>query len=96
MLSARAGDEARVEGLEAGADDYLVKPFSARELLARVRTHLQLGQLQATADLDRAKLCEISPIEALSSSADEATVCTNTVGYGDGGEPATSGGGATR
>src|SRR4029079_3447326 len=36
MLSARAGDEATVEGLEAGADDYLVKPFSARKLLAAV------------------------------------------------------------
>ncbi len=36
MLSARAGEESRVEGMQAGADDYLVKPFSARELLARV------------------------------------------------------------
>ena len=44
LLSARAGEEARVEGLDAGADDYLVKPFSARELLARVGAHLQLGR----------------------------------------------------
>ncbi|WP_434388009.1 ATP-binding protein [Melittangium boletus] len=42
MLSARAGEESAVEGLEAGADDYLVKPFSARELLARVRSNLEL------------------------------------------------------
>jgi signal transduction histidine kinase len=41
MLSARAGDEAHVDGLRAGADDYLVKPFSARELVARVRVHLE-------------------------------------------------------
>src|SRR5581483_1773932 len=40
LLSARAGEESAVEGLEAGADDYLIKPFSARELLARVGTHL--------------------------------------------------------
>jgi len=46
MLSARAGEESRVEGLESGADDYLVKPFSARELVARVTTHLQLGRLR--------------------------------------------------
>lgn len=46
LLSARAGDEARVEGLEAGADDYLIKPFDARELLARVNTQLALARLK--------------------------------------------------
>jgi len=43
LLSARAGEESTIEGLEAGADDYLVKPFAARELLARVRTHVELA-----------------------------------------------------
>ncbi|MGH2859215.1 MAG: SpoIIE family protein phosphatase [Solirubrobacteraceae bacterium] len=43
MLSARAGEEASIEGLGAGADDYLPKPFSGRELLARVRSHLELS-----------------------------------------------------
>lgn len=46
LLSARAGEEATVEGIEAGADDYLVKPFSARELLTRVATHLELAHLR--------------------------------------------------
>lgn len=46
LLSARAGEESRVEGLANGADDYLVKPFSPRELLARVNTHLQLVQMR--------------------------------------------------
>ena len=41
MLSARAGEEARIEGLEAGADDYIVKPFTARELVARVGAQLE-------------------------------------------------------
>ncbi|HEU4643632.1 MAG TPA: PAS domain-containing protein, partial [Gemmatimonadaceae bacterium] len=47
VLSARAGEEAVLDGLEHGADDYLVKPFSARELLARVRTHLELARARA-------------------------------------------------
>ena len=46
LLSARAGEESRVEGMEAGADDYLVKPFSARELLARVEAHLRMARLR--------------------------------------------------
>jgi signal transduction histidine kinase len=46
VLSARAGEESRVEGLQHGADDYLVKPFSARELLARVQTHLELARVR--------------------------------------------------
>jgi PAS domain S-box-containing protein len=44
LLSARAGQEARIEGLEAGADDYLVKPFAANELLARIRNHIELAR----------------------------------------------------
>ena len=46
LLSARAGEESRVEGLQAGADDYLVKPFTARELLARVEAHLKMANLR--------------------------------------------------
>ncbi|GAA5995793.1 uncharacterized protein JCM10292_004752 [Rhodotorula paludigena] len=46
FLSAQAGAEARVDALLLGADDYIVKPFQARELLARVNVHLQLGQMR--------------------------------------------------
>jgi PAS domain S-box-containing protein len=46
LLSARAGEESRVEGLAAGADDYLIKPFSARELIAHVDAHLKLKRLR--------------------------------------------------
>ena len=48
LVSARAGEESAVESLDAGADDFLVKPFSARELLARVRTHVDLSRLRRT------------------------------------------------
>jgi PAS domain S-box-containing protein len=46
LLSARAGQEASIEGLAAGADDYLVKPFAAAELLARVRATIELARLR--------------------------------------------------
>ncbi|MGX6608211.1 SpoIIE family protein phosphatase [Micromonosporaceae bacterium Da 78-11] len=47
LLSARAGQEASIEGLEAGADDYLFKPFSSAELLARVRANVELARLRS-------------------------------------------------
>ena len=46
LLSARAGEEDTIEGMESGADDYLVKPFGARELLARVKTHVELSRMR--------------------------------------------------
>ena len=46
LVSARAGENDTVEGLDLGADDYLVKPFSARELIARVRVHLELARVR--------------------------------------------------
>jgi signal transduction histidine kinase len=56
LLSARAGEESRVEGLDAGADDYLVKPFTAKELVARVRSHLESARLRRAAETERQRL----------------------------------------
>ncbi len=67
LLSARAGEESRVLGLQADADDYLVKPFTARELLARVAMHVKMAnlrretaereeRLRSEAELEREKL----------------------------------------
>jgi GAF domain-containing protein/DNA-binding NarL/FixJ family response regulator len=47
LLSARAGEESVIEGLLAGADDYLIKPFSASELVTRVNAYLQLAHLRS-------------------------------------------------
>jgi PAS domain S-box-containing protein len=63
LLSARAGEEARVGGLESGADDYLTKPFSARELLARVAGNLQLSRLRR--DTERSLREESRTLEIL-------------------------------
>ena len=60
LLSARAGEEARAEGLEAGADDYLVKPFSVRELIARVSSHLALSRVRADELAAMSRLHELS------------------------------------
>ena len=58
LLSARAGQEAAVEGLAAGADDYLVKPFAAQELLARVRASIDLTRMRARQACWRSALTE--------------------------------------
>ena len=47
LLSARAGEEASAEGLRAGADDYIIKPFTARDLLSRVEARLKQARVQA-------------------------------------------------
>lgn len=66
MLSARAGEEAKVESLEAGTDDYLVKPFSARELMARVGANIKLAQLRSESTL--ALRAESHRLETLNST----------------------------
>ena len=63
LLSARAGEESRVEGLNAGADDYLVKPFTSRELLARVATHIKMAKLRREAAEKEARLRAEAEIE---------------------------------
>ncbi|WP_339384573.1 hybrid sensor histidine kinase/response regulator [Oscillatoria sp. FACHB-1407] len=62
LLSARAGEEATVEGLEAGADDYLIKPFSARELIVRVETQLQMSRLRQELSANRFKNEFLMPV----------------------------------
>jgi PAS domain S-box-containing protein len=68
LLSARAGEESSVEGLQAGADDYLVKPFTARELLARICSHL------ATSRIRKEQMMASQRLAAIVESADDAII----------------------
>jgi signal transduction histidine kinase/serine phosphatase RsbU (regulator of sigma subunit)/CheY-like chemotaxis protein len=69
LLSARAGEEATLEGLDAGADDYLVKPFTSRALLARIRSHLDLAKLRK--DLTERTTHHLNQLADLATAAGE-------------------------
>jgi PAS domain S-box-containing protein len=62
FLSARAGEEARIDGLEAGADDYLVKPFSAAELLTKVRAQIKINKARGLAAEQLRELLREAPV----------------------------------
>ncbi|GAA3341700.1 hypothetical protein GCM10020358_34060 [Amorphoplanes nipponensis] len=72
MLSARAGQEAGVEGLRAGADDYVVKPFTAAELVARVRATLRLARLRGTHTRQLRALADTTAVIASGRALEEA------------------------
>ncbi|HWG78865.1 MAG TPA: ATP-binding protein [Stellaceae bacterium] len=77
LLSARAGEEASIEGLEAGANDYLVKPFSARELLARVAANLEMARLRHARNQAAAALRDIERDAAAERDRAQETIRTS-------------------
>src|SRR6202042_2087248 len=78
LLSARAGEESRIEGLDSGADDYLVKPFSARELMARVKSHLAIARIRTGAsELERRLQLDAEMLAAIVASSDDAVISKN-------------------
>jgi PAS domain S-box-containing protein len=94
LLSARAGQEAPIEGLHAGADDYLVKPFSSGELLARVETNIALTRMRNRHARWRAAV--VHSLQEAFFICDEDGTCievndafTDIVGYGPDGLPYT-------
>ncbi|MBV9349933.1 MAG: SpoIIE family protein phosphatase, partial [Mycobacterium sp.] len=92
LLSARAGQEASIEGLHAGADDYLVKPFAAADLLARARANIELARLRSHHARWRTALVD-SMQEAFFVCDEHGTVIevnsafTDILGYGPEGMP---------
>jgi len=62
LLSARAGEEARIVGYETGADDYLVKPFSANELIARIKSQFNLARIRKEVESNLKNLIQQSPV----------------------------------
>lgn len=58
LISARAGEEARLSGLETGADDYVIKPFAAREVVTRIRTHLEMAKVRRAGEQAARSLAE--------------------------------------
>lgn len=80
LLSARAGEDARVEGLQAGADDYLVKPFNARELLARVKANLNLELQQAYQEAEEARQVSEDRFKSLFNQAAAGIAETDLTG----------------
>jgi two-component system phosphate regulon response regulator PhoB len=62
MLTARGEETDKVQGLEVGADDYVTKPFSPRELLARIQAVLRRRQPQSTADPVEAGGLRLDPV----------------------------------
>ncbi len=77
LLSARAGQEAAVEGLAATADDYMTKPFAAPELLARVGAHLRLGKARREAEVRFTAMADLAPALIWVSDPDGARVFVN-------------------
>jgi PAS domain S-box-containing protein len=74
LLSARAGDEAEIEGLDAGADAYLIKPFQARELKARVRSLLAKDEARREQENHFRMVADKAPIILWTTDAEGA--CT--------------------
>jgi len=81
LLSARAGEEAKVEGLSAGADDYLIKPFSARELLARVGVKLQLARTRRErSERELRQILDLTPLHITEFGLDGSRLFNNQAG----------------
>ncbi|WP_435208488.1 ATP-binding protein [Micromonospora sp. bgisy143] len=95
VLSARAGEEASVAGLSLGADDYLVKPFAAAELIARVRTAIRRARTEGPGDggpaFDRPTAIEVQsgpsvpPVDRVAEPVTGDPAGTSTAGAPDDG-----------
>jgi PAS domain S-box-containing protein len=83
LVSARAGEESRVEGLESDADDYLIKPFAARELLARVAAHVKMATLRRETAEREERMRSEAELEREKLRASEERLAETSRLYGD-------------
>jgi PAS domain S-box-containing protein len=76
LLSARAGEESRVEGVVAGADDYLVKPFTAQQLIAQVSAQLTIGRVRrdSARERERVRASEEAALALFSSAPNPVVI----------------------
>jgi PAS domain S-box-containing protein len=81
LLSARAGEEAEIEGLEARADDYLVKPFSSRELLARLDSIFAIKELRKAQEENFRIIADNSPAILWTTDPDGSCTYLNNQWY---------------
>ncbi|TDL18928.1 hypothetical protein BD410DRAFT_792720 [Rickenella mellea] len=84
LVTAKEGEESRVEGLLSGADDYLGKPFNSKELIARVHLQMQLGKRRAELEakfLERTReihlLSDLSPVGIFRAGSDGRMLYVN-------------------
>ncbi len=74
FLSARAGEEAKLEGLESGADDYLVKPFSAKELIVKIEANIRIAKNRQAAERNLYNLFMQSPVGIVVLSGEQLVI----------------------
>ena len=74
LLTARAGEESKIEGWETGADDYLVKPFSSRELISRITSQINTSRIRLQAQENLTNIIRQAPVSMMLLKGENFTI----------------------